>query len=181
MNLERITVEFMAEDDRLLVHVYFSGSAEILFWMTRRLVKRFWPVLLQIAQSRPEIQSQASPEARKALLGLEHEKALKQVQFSKATREQKQQEETSREHPLGDEPFLVTRIRARRNDKGQTILSMLPSKGSGLDLSLGENLLHGLMKLIKDTATKAEWDLNLEVPTLGASRVDDTPAERTLN
>jgi hypothetical protein len=180
MNLERITVEFMAEDDRLLVHVYFSKSAEILFWMTRRLVKRFWPVLLQMAQSRPEIQSQASPEARKALLGLEHEKALKQVQFSKATRQQKEQE-ASREHPLGDTPFLVTRIRARRNEKGQTILSMLPSKGNGLDLSLGENLLHGLMKLIKDAATKAEWDLSLEVPTLSAARIEDTPAERTLN
>ncbi len=175
MNLERITVEFLPEDDRLLVHVCFSGSAEILFWMTRRLVKRFWPVLLQIAQSRPEIQSQASPEARQALLGFEHEKALRKVQFSKATKDPK------REHPLGDTPFLVTRIRARRNAKGQTILSMLPKAGNGLDLSLGENLLHGLMKLIKDAATKAEWDLTLEVPTLDAARTDDIPAERTLN
>ncbi|NIO43473.1 MAG: hypothetical protein GTO41_26965 [Burkholderiales bacterium] len=175
MNLERITVEFAAEEDRLLVHVYFSGSAEIMFWMTRRLVKRFWPVLLQMAQSRPEIQSQANPEARNALLGLEHEKALKKVQFSKATKE------PDREHPLGDTPFLVTRIRARRNENGQTILSMLPGKGHGLDLSLGENLLHGFMKLIKDAATKAEWNLNLKVPTLATTRIEDTPAERTLN
>jgi len=175
MNLERITVEFLPEDDRLLVHVCFSGSAEILFWMTRRLVKRFWPVLLQIAQSRPEIQAQANPEARKALLGYEHEKAIKKVQFSKAAKE------PEREHPLGDAPFLVTRIRARRNAKGQTILSMLPKEGSGLDLSLGENLLHGLMKLIKDAAAKAEWDLTLEVPTMDAGPAHDTPAARTLN
>ncbi|UCD69961.1 MAG: hypothetical protein JSW48_07960 [Betaproteobacteria bacterium] len=175
MNLERITVEFMAEDDRLLVHVCFSGSAEIMFWMTRRLVKLFWPVLLQMVQSRPEIQSQASPEARKALLGLEHEKALKQVQFSKAAKE------PDREHPLGDTPFLVTRIRARRNEKGQTILSMLPKQGKGLDLSLGENLLHGLMKLIQDAANKAEWDLNLEVPTLLPTRVESERTEHRLN
>ena len=175
MNLERITVEFAPEDDRLLVHVYFSGSAEILFWLTRRLVKRFWPVLLQMAQSRPEIQSQPNPEARKALLGLEHEKALKQVQFSRA------KQEPEREHPLGDTPFLVTRIRARRNAKGQTILSLLPKEGSGLDLSLGENLLHGLMKLIKDAAGKAEWDLALEVPTLDGLQTEDIPSERTLN
>ena len=175
MNLERITVEFVPEDDRLLVHVYFSKSAEILFWMTRMLVHRFWPVLLQIAQSRPEIQSQANPEARKAMLGLEHEKALKQVQFSKAV------EEPDRAHPLGDAPFLVTRLRARRNGKGQTILSLLPKEGNGLDLSLGENLLHGLMKLIKDSAAKAEWDLTLEVPTLGQSPTESIPEERTLN
>lgn len=175
MNLERITVEFIPEDDRLLVHVYFSKSAEILFWMTRRLVHRFWPVLLQIAQSRPEIQSQANPEARKALLGFEHEKALKQVQFSKAV------DDPGRAHPLGDEPFLVTRIRTRRNGKGQTILSLLPKVGNGLDLSLGDNLLHGLMKLIKDSAAKAEWNLTLEVPTLGESQTESIPEERTLN
>ncbi len=175
MNLERITVEFLPEDDRLLVHVYFSKSAEIMFWMTRRLVHRFWPVMLQMAQARPEIQSQANPEARKALLGLEHEKALKQVQFSKAVKE------PERAHPLGDVPFLVTRIRARRNGKGQIILSLLPKEGNGLDLSLGENLLHGLMKLIKDTAAKAEWNLTLEVPTLSAPASESTPAERTLN
>jgi hypothetical protein len=175
MNLERITVEFVPEDDRLLVHVYFSKSAEILFWMTRRLVRRFWPVLLQIAQSRPEIQSQANPEARKALLGFKHEKALTQVQFSKAV------EDHGRAHPLGNAPFLVTRIRTRRNGKGQTILSLLPKQGNGLDLSLGENLLHGLMKLIKDSAAKADWNLNLDVPTLSQFPSESMPEERTLN
>jgi hypothetical protein len=175
MNLERITVEFVPEDDRLLVHVYFSKSAEILFWMTRRLVRRFWPVLLQIAQSRPEIQSQSNPEARKALLGFEHEKALTQVRFSKAI------EEPQRAHPLGDVPFLVTRIRTRRNGKGQTILSLLPKQGHGLDLALGENLLHGLMKLIKDSAAKAEWNLTLDVPTLSQSGSELIPADRTVN
>ena len=175
MKLERITVEFVPEDDRLLVHVYFSKSAEILFWMTRRLVRRFWPVLLQIAQSRPEIQSQATPEARKALLGFKHEEALTQVQFSKAV------ESPDRAHPLGDTPFLVTRIRTRRNAKGQTILSLLPKEGNGLDLVLGENLLHGLLKLIKDSAAKAEWDLALEVPTLSQSPSEIIPKERTLN
>ena len=46
MNLERITVEFHAGEDRMLVRVFFNGSAEIQFWLTRRLLKRIWPVLL---------------------------------------------------------------------------------------------------------------------------------------
>jgi hypothetical protein len=100
---------------------------------------------------------------------------LTQVQFSKAV------ESPGRAHPLGDAPFLVTRIRTRRNAKGQTILSLLPKEGNGLDLALGENLLHGLMKLIKDSAAKAEWDLNLEVPTLSQSPSEFVPKERTLN
>ncbi len=175
MNLERITVEFAPEEDRLLVRVYFSKSAEVMFWLTRRLVKRFWPVLLQIAQSKPDIQVQVNPEARKAMLGFEHQKALKEVQFTKAVKE------PNREHPLGDSPVLITRIRARRNEKGLTILSMLPKEGNGVDLSLGDNLLHGLMKLIQDTATKAEWELALEVPTLESMTSEDAGPARTIN
>lgn len=161
MNLERITVEFAAEEDRLLVRVYFSGSAEVLFWLTRRLVKRFWPVMLQIAQSKPDIQVQPNPEARKAMIGFEHERALKEVKFSKAVKE------PDRKHPLGDSPMLVTRIRARRNDKGLSVLSLMPKEGNGIDLTLGDNLLHGLMKLIQDSVAKAEWELKLGVPSLG--------------
>jgi hypothetical protein len=175
MNLERITVEFDAEDDRLLVRVYFSGSAEVLFWLTRRLVKRFWPVLLQMAQSKPDIQVQPNPEARKAMVGIEHEKALKQVRFSKAVKE------PNRTHPLGDVPMLVTRIRARRNDKGLTVLSLLPKNGNGIDLTLGDNLLHGLMKLIQDTSGKAEWELPLGVPAFTPAAVEEELRDRVLN
>src|SRR3954470_8100064 len=87
MNLERITVEFHAEEDRLMVRVFFDKKAEIQFWLTRRLVKRVWPVLLQMAQARPDIQMQPNPEVRKALLGMQHEKALQEVKFSKAAQE----------------------------------------------------------------------------------------------
>ena len=175
MNLERITVEFAAEQDRLLVRVHFSKSAEVMFWFTRRLVKRFWPVMLQIAQSKPDIQVQVNPEARKAMLGFVHQKALKEVHFTKAVKE------PNREHPLGDSPVLVTRIRARRNEKGLALLSLLPKEGNGVDLSLGDNLLHGFMKLIQDTAAKAEWNLVLEVPTLEAVNTEEAGTVRTLN
>jgi len=174
MNLERITVEFAAEEDRPIVRVCFSRSAEALFWFSRRLVKRFWPLLLQMALSKPSIQIQPSPEARNAMVGFEHERALKEVKFTKAVKE------ANRNHPLGDSPMLVTRIRARRNDKGLTVLSLLPKEGNGVDLTLGDTLLHALMKLIQDTAEKADWGLPLGVPNLGAA-VEEIPRDRVLN
>lgn len=175
MNLERITVEFHAGEDRLLVRVFFNARAEIQFWLTRRLLKRIWPVLLQMAQSKPDIQVQPNPEARKAMLGLQHEKALQEVKFSKA-----KEEPEARERPLGNAPMLVSKVRAGRNQKGQTVLSLQPAEGNGVDLALGDTLLHGLIKLMQDTAVKAEWDLPLSVPTLGAVIAEDeTP--RTVN
>jgi hypothetical protein len=177
MNLERITVEFHAGEDRMLLRVFFNSRAEIQAWLTRRLLKRVWPVLLQMAQAKPDIQVQSNPEARKAMLGMQHEKALQEVKFSKAPRNEPQE---PREHPLGNAPMLVSKVRAGRNQNGQTVLSLHPGEGSGVDLALGDNLLHGLIKLIQDTAVKAEWDLSLDVPTLGAAATEDeTP--RTVN
>jgi hypothetical protein len=173
MNLERITVEFHAEEDRLMVRVFFDKTSEIQFWLTRRLVKRIWPVLLQMAQSKPDIQLQPSPEARKALLGFQHEKALQEVRFSKAT------QEPGREHPLGNAPMLVSKVRARRNEKGQSVLSLMPHEGNGVDLALGDTLLHGVLKLVQDTASKAEWDLALAVPALAPAAEEET--NRTVN
>lgn len=174
MNLERITVEFHAEEDRLMVRVFFDKKAEIQFWLTRRLVGRVWPVLLQMAQSKPEIQTQPNPEVRKALLGMQHEKALQEVKFSKAA------PEPEREHPLGNSPMLVSKVRARRNERGQTVLSLQPAQGNGVDLALGDTLLHGLMKLVQDTAVKAEWGLTLAVPTF-AHDSTEADASRTVN
>jgi hypothetical protein len=174
MNLERITVEFHAEEDRLMVRVFFDKKAEIQFWLTRRLVKRVWPVLLQMAQARPDIQMQPNPEVRKALLGMQHEKALQEVKFSKAA------QEPEREHPLGHAPMLVSKVRARRNEKGQTVLSLQPQQGNGVDLALGDTLIHGLMKLMQDTVLKAEWDVDLAVPAFAhATFGKDT--DRTVN
>lgn len=174
MNLERITVEFHAEEDRLMVRVFFDKKAEIQFWLTRRLVKRIWPVLLQMAQAKPDIQMQPNPEVRKALLGLQHEKALQEVKFSKAA------QEPEREHPLGNAPMLVSKVRARRNERAQTVLSLQPQQGNGVDLALGDTLLHGLMKLVQDTAVKAEWDLALAVPAFTHAPSEED-AGRTVN
>jgi len=173
MNLERITVEFHAEEDRLMVRVFFDRNLEIQFWLTRRLVKRIWPVLLQMAQAKPDIQMQPNPEARKALLGFQHEKALQEVKFSKAA------QEPGREHPLGSVPMLVSKVRARRNQKGQTVLSLSPREGNGVDLALGDTLLHGFLKLMQDTASKAEWDRTLAVPALAPTVEEVT--NRTVN
>ena len=160
MNLERMTVEYHAVEDRMLLRVFFDGTSEIRFWLTRRLVGRIWPVLIQLAQAAPDIQMQSNPEARKALLGFQHEKALQQVKISN------EPQEPAREQPLGAEPMLISQMHARRNERQQTVLSFLPHKGNGIDLALGDTLLHGLLKLIQDSASKAQWDMTLAVPAL---------------
>jgi hypothetical protein len=158
MRLHQLKVEFNAEHDRLLLRLSTDSGAEVLLWLTRRCVKRLWPVLLGMAQARPEIALQPSAEARQALLGFQHEKALAQADFSKPY------QEAARERPLGTEPLLVSRIQPRRDPQGRHVLGLLPTQGQGVHVTLDDGLLHGFARLIQNAVAKSEWELDLRLP-----------------
>lgn len=159
MRLHQLKIEFVAEQDRLLMRLSTDNSAEVLLWLTRRCVKRLWPLLVNMAQATPEIAVQPNPEARQALLGFQHEKAIRQADFSKPY------QEAPRERPLGQAPVLVTRIQPRRDAQGRHVLGLLPTVGQGVHVTLDDNLLHGLLRLIQNAVSRAEWDLELKMPT----------------
>jgi hypothetical protein len=158
MRLHQLKLEFNAEHDRLLLRLSTDSGAEVLLWLTRRCVKRLWPVMITMAQEKPEIQLQPNPEARKALLGMQHEKAVAQADFSKPY------QEAPRERPLGTEPLLVSRIQPRRDAQGRHVLGLLPTEGQGVHMTLDDGLLHGFVKLMQNAVAKAEWDMDLRLP-----------------
>ena len=50
MNLEQIRIDFVAEQDRLVMRLASGDRSEILLWLTRRCVKLLWPLLVKIAE-----------------------------------------------------------------------------------------------------------------------------------
>jgi hypothetical protein len=84
MRLHQLKVDYDAEQDRLLMLVATSEGMELRLALTRRFVKLLWPLLVKLAEeASPRIRTQANPEARKALLGMEHEHAVSKADFSK--------------------------------------------------------------------------------------------------
>ncbi len=173
MKLQQLKVEFNPEHDRLLVRVSSEDSKEILLWLTRRCVKLLWPALLKVAQSTPEIAVQADPEVKRALLGFNHEKAVRQADFSTPYKE------IARERPLGADPILVARIQARRNERG-CVVSFLPRLGQGIHLTLDDAVLHSFFRLLQSAVAKAEWDIALVLPQAPVA-TETAGSVRTLN
>lgn len=171
MKLRQINIEYLAEQDRLMMRIASGANQEVLLWLTRRCVKLLWQVLVNLARSIPEIATQSHPEAKTALLGMRHQSALSQTDFSKPY-------EAPKEHPLGAEPILVTRMQTKRTDNGGFVLTLLPSHGQGINLNLDEALLHSVCGLLQKVVMKAEWDLRLEWP---GQPVAEAPERRTLN
>lgn len=175
MQLHQIKIEFNAEHDRLLMSVSTSDGQEILLWLTRRCVKLLWPLLIKMVESQPRVQLQgANPEARAALVGMEHEKAVQKADFSQPY------VAGSKSHPLGADPLLVARMQTRRDDSGAHILSLLPLNGQGINLAMEEGLLHSCCRLLQQAVLKAEWDLRLDFPQSNLP-LAETEGQRTLN
>ena len=78
--------------------------------------------------------------------------------------------------PLGETPVLVTQCKAQRRQDGVHLLSLYPSRGQGIDLSLDTRLLHIVCKLMRDAVARADWDLQLAVQLVATGEVPATPA-----
>lgn len=175
MKLQQLKVDYSAEQDRLLTLVSTDDGQEVRMWLTRRYVKLLWPLLVKLAEdASPRIRTQASAEARKALLGIEHEEAVNRADFSKAY------EKKSRSTPLGEDPLLLGRIQTGHDRKGRPVLALHPAEGQGITLTLDSVLLHSLCRLLQAAVKKSGWDIELKLPEPEAAGAEPR-AGRTLN
>lgn len=175
MKLHQLKIDFNAEHDRLQMLVATDDGAEVRMWLTRRLVKLLWPLLVKLAEeASPRIKVQANAEARKALLGIEHQKAVQRADFSKPF------QQTARSTPLGTEPLLLARIQTGSDPRGLPVVSLHPSNGQGITLTLDEVLLHSVCRLLQAAVSKSDWDMTLTLPGAGAEPAEELEP-RTLN
>ena len=175
MRLHQLKVDYDAEQDRLLMLVATNEGMELRLSLTRRFVKLLWPLLVKLAEeASPRIRTQASPEARKALLGLEHEHAVSKADFSKPY------DPGTAERPLGDTPLLLARIQTGHDRDGQPVVALHPADGQGITLTFDSVLLHSVCRLLQSAVKKSDWDMELKLPGTDATEAGERPA-RTLN
>jgi hypothetical protein len=175
MRLQQLKVDYEAEQDRLLMLVATSEGVELRLALTRRFVKLLWPLLVKLAEdASPRIRTQPNPEARKALLGLEHEYAVSKADFSKPY------DAAGSATPLGEAPLLLARIQTGHDRSGQPVVALHPSEGQGITLTFDSVLLHSVCRLLQAAVKKSDWDMELKLPGIDEPEHAERPA-RTLN
>jgi hypothetical protein len=160
--------------DRILLRVSTSDDCEFQFWLTRRFLKRFWPLLLKMLEQDDMVRGQVHEEARRAVVGMRHEEFVQRGDFATAFEERQYQ------RPLGTEPVLVGRADCTPRGNGIVVLALRPMQGQGIELTLDARLLHSICKLLGDAIAKADW--NIELKSLqGETAADAAQAPRTIN
>jgi len=176
VRLHQLKIDYVAEQDRMLMLIAASDAVEVRMFLTRRFIKLLWPLLVKLAEeASPRIKTQANPEARRALLGLEHEQAVSRADFSKPF------EETPRTTPLGEAPLLLARIQTGHDRNGLPVLAMHPADGQGITLTLDPVLLHSVCRLLQAAVTKSDWDMELRLPGTEAREAPERGVPRTIN
>jgi hypothetical protein len=155
--LHQLQIAYKPAEDRLLLRVRTAAGSEFRVWLTRRLIRKAWPLLMRALASEPRIITQQTPESREALLAFEHERALSRIDFSR------RYDDGPAELPLGEDPLLASRldIRARANER-HILLFRSPAEQS-IRLKLNSRMLHALCKLIENAMPRTDWDLDLRI------------------
>ena len=82
--------------------------------------------------------------------------------------------------PLGGEPLLLARIQDGSDPQGLPVVSLHPSNGQGVTLTLDEVLLHSVCRLLQAAVSKSDWDMELKLPGAEAEPVEESES-RTIN
>ncbi len=163
MNLHQLNLGFDAAQDRLLLRVSTTDVQEFRFWLTRRLVARLWPRLVDTLKADLAVsQADGSSKARPEWLEFRHAAAIQQsdliTPYSSA----------AKTPALGPEPLLATKLSLQPLDANRYELILTAATGTCVNLVLATAVLHGLLKLLQDAVQGTDWALGLQLPAAAA-------------
>ncbi len=142
----------------MLLRISTRDKAELRLWLTRRVVRLLWDVLLKMIEVRPEKYTPIEADKREAILHFEHQSAVEQADFGTPF------QEAADNYPLGEEGVLVASMQGGRKPDGAYTLKLAPKQGNSITINLDDKLMHSFMEMLIDSSNRAEWGLELRLP-----------------
>jgi len=170
MDIHQLGVNYDERHDRLLMRVNTVDAQEVRLWLTRRISLRLLAPL-QTAIARMEA-SQASidiadAQAKAMLVELKHDDFLQKADLKTPY------SEASKTLPLGPEPLVVTEITI--HIQGQHGAQMVfqdagspETPARSCTLQMQPPLVHGMLHLLSNAMTAAQWETPAQAPLTGA-------------
>lgn len=154
-SLHKLEVSYNQLHDRLILIIHTQNMNEYLFWLTRRAVPLLWKLLTHLIKSDNKQEHKQEKQ--------HWEEAIKKEQAQKhATAEQLSTRVSKR--PMGNDPLLLNQLQGSLGPNGTFKLRLEDANGKWIECAGQTTVLIALCQLIKQTAEKAEWNLDLELP-----------------
>ncbi len=171
MDIHQLSVNYIQEQDRILVRINTTADQELRLWFTRRLTLDFMPMTQRIVAEwvakqetvkSPLTMPAASADAQtKSLLAdFKREESLQKSDFHTPYK-------APNALPLGAEPLLVTEISITPLPSGQLQMAFnekLPLNNGqphpnprGFRVALEQKLVHGFVHLLQKAVDTSQW------------------------
>jgi hypothetical protein len=190
MQIHQLSVNYQAEQDRILLRVNSTSGEEMRLWLTRRLMVGLWPLLTKL-QTEQVLKSEAAGAAlhsadedlRRMLADFRKEEFLQKADFDTPYQDKENL-------PLGPDPLLVTDVDATPVAEGRLRLAFNErasvsggAKPRGFQLELDPRLMQGLMHLLEQALCQAQWREAFTAPAAidGDALLDGGGKPRYLN
>jgi hypothetical protein len=186
MKIHQLSVNYLAEQDRILVRVNTQAAEEMRLWLTRRLMLGLWPLLsklltkhlLKLEAAGTSLDA-ADEDLKKMLADFRKEEFLRSADFETPY------QETQVELPLGETPLLVTDVDAAPLPNGRLRLSFNERKPNSdkprsFQMEMEPKLMQGLMHLLEQALARSQWREPFGAPLAveDAAALDDVPGPR---
>lgn len=163
MKIHQLSVNYVAEQDRIFVRVNTSASEEIRLWLTRRLMLGLWPLLSKLLtqhllklESAGSSLETADEDLKKMLADFRKEQFLQEADFDTPY------DDNQTVLPLGEDPVLVTDVDATPLPNGRLRLSFNETLPGGKEprsfqIEMEPQLMQGLMHLLDQALARSRW------------------------
>jgi hypothetical protein len=167
MNIHQLSVNYLPEQDRILVRINTTAGQELRVWFTRRLTLGFAPLLTKVvAEQIAKLEAAKSPYITPAATADVHTQQMLS-EFKKAQALEKSDFQTPYNNqpaalPLGEEPLLITEVNLTPLAAGQLQIAFneqlpSPAKQRGFKVVLEPTLVHGFTHLLDKAIHNSLW------------------------
>ncbi len=170
MDIHQLSVNYIQEQDRILVRINTTAGQELRLWFTRRLTLGLMPMVQKIVAQwvvqQEAIKSPATtsvshdPQTQRMLSEFKREESLQKSDFQTPYK-------APQALPLGPEPLLVTEFSATPLPSGQLQMAFheklmqdngLPQPNPrGFRVALEQKLVHGWVHLLEKAVAASQW------------------------
>lgn len=173
--LSQMQVSFSDVEDRIMLRINTLANEEFRFWLTRRFVKRLFPVINDTIMATPEIAAQDTHSNREAVLDFQREQAAQNADFATPFLES----DSDVSYPLGSGGVLIVKGKLQQEGRDNFSLSLKNKSNRGIDFMFTIDILYLLQKLLQDALRKTDWDLNRD--STYQLQISPENTQRTLN
>lgn len=165
MRIRQMQVRGENVQDRLLLRIAAQDDDEYRIHFTRRFLRELWPHLINMLAGHLA--------ARPAQISAEDTAAATDGETTASgPRYDQDFKNDNPRFPLGSQPLLASEASLLEAGPGKAQLVLREGRERSVTLNLDHDLMHGLCAMLRATAEKARWDLQLDYASVATPTPD---------